>query len=197
MRNLKIHLFYAYWTLLLLVLTNSWINATQSEQIILKNDLWTISISPFSLELTAQPKDYNEFFLSSSQNGLGSPQNMKNTETEAKWELPDKGISVAMELNESDLSVQFRTSKHGEFTWPIVSKTQTLKALIWPRWEGCYIPLDDKRWTDYLIDSGKWNSLEGISMPFWGLDCGDYILTYIITNPYNNEIRFISFNSKF
>lgn len=116
---------------------------------------------------------------------------------QAQWVLVKMGIKVDVWLNQKELSVRFSSGTAGSFTWPVAQETSNLKALIWPRWEGCYIPLDDSRWQDYLAGHGEWDTLEGLSMPFWGLDCVDFSLTYIITNPYNNKIKFRHTNDGF
>ena len=186
LKNQTLHIFL----LLFIIVIITRIESTQDNEIILKNNLWAIQINLSSLEVKAKPKEHSEFPISIAQANLGPVQQLKQEESKAEWEFPEKGITAIIELQGTNLSVRIRSKEPQEFIWPIIQDTGKLKALIWPRWEGCYIPLDDKQWTDYLIESGEWNTLEGIGMPFGGLDCGDYILTYIITNPYNNEIRF-------
>ena len=41
-----------------------------------------------------------------------------------------------------------------------------------------------------MCDRGPINTTAGLSMPFWGLDLGERTLTYILTNPFNNQIHF-------
>ena len=52
------------------------------------------------------------------------------------------------------------------------------------------MPKDDAIWQDFLREQGPINTTAGLSMPFWGLDLGDRTLTYILTNPFNNQILF-------
>ncbi|MHC4439313.1 MAG: glycoside hydrolase, partial [Planctomycetota bacterium] len=131
-----------------------------------------------------------KFPLSKGSLNPGPTSNMQKTTSQAQWLIDSAGIQVNVELSQKALSVRFSSDTAGSFTWPVVQQTPLSKALIWPRWEGCYIPLDNDRWKDYLTEHGEWNTLEGLSMPFWGLDYGNFSLTYIITNPYNNEIQF-------
>jgi len=121
---------------------------------------------------------------------LGPVSDLVRQESRAQWLFKTKAVSVEVRLDKRDLSVRFSSDKTGAFTWPVFQERANVKALIWPRWEGCYIPLDNRRWEDYLIETETCDTLEGLSMPFWGLDCSDFSLTYIITSPYNNEIRF-------
>ena len=165
------------------------------EVITLRNDLWKVEVRPASMQVTAYPKGRSKFELSAAQEGLGKAANVECKGSLATFDLQQESISVSMELKQSDLIIHIRSSKDGDFTWPVIRHTPALKGLIWPRWEGCYVPINDAKWDDYLVRE-EWNTLEGLSMPFWGLDCSDCILTYIITNPYNNRIRFVRENGQ-
>jgi len=164
--------------------------AAQPVDIFLSNEYWSVRISPETLEMSADLAGGGKFPLSKGSLNPGSISSMLKTAGQAQWVLDKAGVKTEVRLSKKELSVRFSSETAGTFTWPVVQKTSNSKALIWPRWEGCYIPLDDSRWEDYLVGRGEWDTLEGLSMPFWGLDCGDFSLTYIITNPYNNEIRF-------
>ena len=193
-QNLSVHR-QNYLCCCLLILTvypvRGRIYATQHNDITLSNKYWSVIISPGILEMTAELPGSVKFPLSEGSLNPGPISNTQQTTSQAQWLMENSGIQVNVKLSHQELSVRFSSDTVGSFTWPVVQKTATLKALIWPRWEGCYIPLDDSRWEDYLVEHGEWNTLEGLSMPFWGLDCGDFSLTYIITNPYNNEIQFL------
>jgi len=181
-----------YCCLLILTVCPVWdrIYAAQQDDIILSNEYWSVRISPGTLITTADLPGGIKFPLSKESLNPHSISSIQKTTSQAQWLLDKAGIKVDVRLSQKELSVRFSSETVGSFTWPVVQKTPHSKALIWPRWEGCYIPLDNSRWKDYLVDHGEWNTLEGLSMPFWGLDCGNFSLTYIITNPYNNEIQF-------
>lgn len=181
-----------YCCLLILTACPVWdrIYAAQQDDIILSNEYWSVRISPGTLEITAELPGGIKFPLSKESLNPQSISSIQKTTSQAQWLLDKSGIKVDVRLSQKELSVRFFSDTVGSFTWPVMRKTPNSKALIWPRWEGCYIPLDNSRWEDYLVSHGEWNTLEGLSMPFWGLDCGNFSLTYIITNPYNNEIRF-------
>ena len=164
--------------------------ASQTRQITLRNEHWTIEVSPQTLEITASPAGKGPIQLSQGQPDLGRPGNLTRTGGLVRWDLEDGKISATVELYGKQLSVAISSRETGEFTWPIVPLAEKIAGLVWPRAEGSWIPLDNSRWTDYLIEHGQWNTLEGLSMPFWGLDREDLTLTYIATNPYNNAIRF-------
>jgi hypothetical protein len=164
--------------------------AALPRQITLSNEHWTIEVSPHTLETRARAAPKEPIRLSQGQGGLGRPGRLMQTGNLAQWDLEDRKISVAVELLKKDISVKISSQETGEFTWPVLQLSQNIRALVWPHTEGFWIPLDNSRWTDYMIEHGQWNTLEGLSMPFWGLDCHDLSLTYIATNPYNNAIDF-------
>jgi hypothetical protein len=172
-------------------------SGTGPDDIILSNEYWSVKISPNTLKTTAELPGSTQILLSQGLFNPGPVSGMVKKAGQAKWVLDSVGIEINIKLSQKvlgtpygELSVRFSSDTVGSFTWPVVQKTANMKALIWPRWEGCYIPLDNPRWQEYLVDSGELDTLEGLSMPFWGLDCGNFSLTYIITNPYNNVIHF-------
>ena len=83
-----------------------------------------------------------------------------------------------------------RQAIHLRLTWPAIEDSESLRAYILPLFEGSYVPKNDIKWQDFLSERGPINTTAGLSMPFWGLDLTDRTLTYILTNPFNNQIRF-------
>jgi hypothetical protein len=156
----------------------------------LKNDLWRIEIDPSTLEMKAHPAKGKALHLGLSIPELGEAKNLRREGNRADWELPEKGAAVSLHLDGADFYVTIRVKEPGSFSWPRMRAEAPVRALILPHWEGCYVPLDEPRWIDYLAVQGSWDTLEGLCMPFWGMDCGDYSLTYIATHRYNNDLRF-------
>jgi hypothetical protein len=182
------------WCCYLLISTVCFIafgaRVARSDEFILTNEYWSAEVSPATLEMNAELPGGDKILLSRGQPDLGPVGDLVKDGHQAQWLLQAKGIKVEVRLDKRDLSVQFFSQKIGTFTWPVLRENTNIKALIWPRWEGCYIPLDEPRWENYLVEHGEWDTLEGLSMPFWGLDCADFSLTYIVTNPYSNIIEF-------
>ncbi|NQT02270.1 MAG: hypothetical protein HQ580_09615 [Planctomycetes bacterium] len=181
---------WCYYLLIPVCFVAVGVRAARSDEIILSNEYWSVEVSPGTLEMSTELPGGDKILLSNGQPDLGPVGDIVKEGPRAQWLLEAKGIKVDIRLDKRDLSVQFFSDKTGVFTWPVLQERANIKALIWPRWEGCYIPLDEVRWEKYLVEHGGWDTLEGLSMPFWGLDCGDFSLTYIITNPYNNVINF-------
>ena len=174
-------------TVFLLVLS---LGVAQSAPVELSNSKWTVTIEPTTLQVTAQPVGASPYKISNGQASLGNVINLQTQTNEVQWDFKGKGISVSMKLEGGQLSANIKVKDLVVFSWPRLRMDEPVKGLIWPHWEGSYIPMNDRRWVDRLLAWGSVDTLEGLGLPFWGLDCGDYSLTYIITNRYNNAIRF-------
>ena len=156
----------------------------------LSNNVWEFAIVPQSLEMVAHPKGRPAVQVSTSQSGLGSATDFIQQGNRVSWKLPARFLTVRCELVEESLSVEFISEASGNLTWPIVEGTSSLRGYILPFFEGSYVPRDDTTWQDFLCEQGPVNTTAGLSLPFWGLDFGDSTLTYILTNPFNNQLVF-------
>lgn len=162
----------------------------KAETVLLSNEHWQIKIAPETLHLTAEPKDKYPVVLSKGFDTAETVTRLSRKDNRLSFCLAGKNVTAELKLDERELSVQFRADSDGEFSLPIFREAENVKALILPRAEGIYLPLDNERWKDYLVEQESWNTLEQLSMPFLGWECEGYILTWIVTNPYNNTIAF-------
>lgn len=193
------HILYRHKTSILIVTLGFTFLASfafSEEEIILKSDDWSISIHPGSLQVMARPKGKDWIQISAVQDDLGSIEEFEQNGNELSWKFPEKSLTVSFHLSRDALSVNFQSDVVGAFTWPIISDT-SIHAYILPLFEGSYVPSDDVRWLEFLIDRSPMNTTEGLSMPFWGLDCGECTLTYILTNQFNNSLTFEDQQGKF
>ena len=158
----------------------------------LSNEKWTVEIAPQSLEVLARPKGKPTVPISKGQTGLGSVTTLVQHENRASWELPEASLTVSVELIDASLAVEveFVSATAGNLTWPIIPDTPALHGYMLPFFEGSYVPKDDKLWQDFLSGQGPINTTAGLAMPFWGVDFGEWTLTYILTNPFNNRLSF-------
>ena len=97
---------------------------------------------------------------------------------------------VSAELTDAGFTITFTADSPGKITWPIFGGASPVKALILPSYEGAFIPTDDVDWRDFLITQSPYDTTAGLVMPFWGLQFDLTSLTYILPNPYNNELAF-------
>jgi len=73
--------------------------ASQTRQITLRNEHWTIEVSPQTLEITASPAGKEPIQLSQGQPDLGRPGNLTRTGGLVRWDLED-GKIIARALEE-------------------------------------------------------------------------------------------------
>lgn len=165
------------------------------ETIHLSNAVWRVDITTRSLAVAARLVDAETVVpISSGQAGLGDVAEFSQEGNTVSWRIADRFLTVRFKLIDDSLSVEFVHDKQTDdtlrLTWPVIEDSQSLRAYILPLFEGSYVPKNDITWQDFLSERGPINTTAGLSMPFWGLDLGDRTLTYILTNPFNNRIRF-------
>ena len=165
------------------------------ETVRLSDSVWTVDIAPQSIAVKAYPiGEKTAVPISSGQTEFGNVTEFSQENNTVSWRIADRFLTVRFELVDDSLSVEFiqdkRTNDALSLTWPVIEDSQTLRAYILPLFEGSYVPKDDITWQDFLSERGPIDTTAGLSMPFWGLDLTDRTLTYILTNPFNNQIRF-------
>ena len=165
------------------------------ETVRLGNAVWRVDITTRSLAVEARLVDAETVVpISVGQTGLGNITEFAQDDNTVSWRIADQFLTVRFELIGESLSVEFvhdkQTSDTFRLTWPAIEDSESLRAYILPLFEGSYVPKNDITWQDFLSERGPINTTAGLSMPFWGLDLTDRTLTYILTNPFNNQIRF-------
>lgn len=165
------------------------------ERIRLSNNIWDIEIVPQSLAVNVHPVGTDiRAQISSGQTGFGPVTDFSPEGNVFSWKLPERSLSVRAELIRDSLTIEFTqdadASETQSLTWPVIDDPASIHGYIFPFFEGSYVPKDDATWQDFLSERGPINTTAGLSMPFWGLDLGDRTLTYILTNPFNNQMLF-------
>lgn len=154
----------------------------------MENGSLMVTLDPSTLETKMGHKDRPDELLSVS----GPVFDRKDFSVDADGRsilYPDDGLKVTLGLEDSVLGISIYSERPQTFQWPSIPMVRENTTLIWPQHEGRYIPLDDDPWAHYL-ESREWNTLEGIYMPFWGVEAEDNLITYIAENPFHNEITF-------
>ena len=165
------------------------------ETVRLSNNIWTVDIATQSLAVNAYPVGSETAVpISAAQPGFGDVTEFGQDDNAISWRIADRFLTVRFELIGESLSVEFvhdkQTRDTPDLTWPVIEDSESLRAYILPLFEGSYVPKDDATWQDFLSERGPINTTAGLSMPFWGLELTDRTLTYILTHPFNNRIRF-------
>ena len=159
------------------------------------NAVWDVEIFPQSLAVNVYPAGTDiTVRVSSGQIGLGPVTDFSHEGEGVSWRLPEHFLTVHVASLKDSLTIEFiqddPANDTQNFTWPVIENTESIHGYIFPFFEGSYVPKDDLTWRDFLCDRGPINTTAGLSMPFWGLDLGERTLTYILTNPFNNQIHF-------
>jgi hypothetical protein len=156
--------------------------------VVLASPAWRVEIAPATLAVTAQPRGQAAVEISAPQSGLGPVSGLTHDASEASWRLA--GRAVTMRVEGDALSVRVHSEAAGTITWPVTGPDRAVRAYILPLDEGSYVPADNAEWRASLAASTPMTTTEGLSMPFWGLDCGAYTVGYLLTNPFHNALAF-------
>lgn len=162
----------------------------ENDQIHMNGGSISVTLNPSTLETTLRTKENPDELISVSKS-VFNRQNFSIDEDNLSILYSDQELRINFSLDNGVLTFAAQSGKPQTFKWPSIKMTKTNTALIWPHFEGHYIPLSDKTWVDYL-ESSEWNTLESLYMPFWGIESDDVLLTYIVENPFHNEITFHS-----
>ena len=165
------------------------------ETVRLSNGVWSVDIATQSLAANAYPIGSETAVpISAAQPGFGNVTEFSQENNTVSWRIADRFLTVRFELIGESLSVEFVHDKRPRetlrLTWPVIEDFESLRGYVLPLFEGSYVPKNDITWQDFLSQRGPINTTAGLSMPFWGLDLTDRTLTYILTNPFNNQILF-------
>ena len=163
--------------------------AASSDELELSNAVWKINISPSRLAVTAIRPNGNQVPVSLPSIPESPIQLIRKSKTQAKWTIPSRHWTIQAGLKQNQLIFQVVSSQTGDIQWPLIPLDSDTDALIWPKGEGYYIPMNHKAWTTYLLQD-PWNPMEELSMPFWGVASPASVLTYIMSNPYHSRIQF-------
>lgn len=154
----------------------------------MESETLVAKLNPATLETTCIRKDHLNDLVSISQAVFNKKKLSINLDDQSIF-YPQDNFRMAFHLDEKVLKVTFSSLKPQTITWPSVLMKKKSTSLIWPHFEGNYIPLQDTIWTNYL-KSREWNTIQDQYMPFWGVERGRQLLSYLIENPFHNEIVF-------
>jgi hypothetical protein len=181
---------YATGAVLLSLWSLSSAELNAGEKIWIQNSACMAGVDPVTLEVVLRSGHRPKMMVSAAQTNLGPVAKLEQHTAQVKWSLPDRGVSLTIELEGNRLWAHVLAAKPGEFTFPIIPETDTVKGWILPFFEGVYAPCGDARWEAFLTHRGELNTTADLTMPFLGLDCGACTLTCILTNPFNNQLEF-------
>src|ERR1039458_2297004 len=121
----------------------------------IQNNVCTVAFDPATLAVKLRCRDYPAILVSAAQTNLGSVAGLERSDTRARWSLPDRKVTIAIELEGSRLLAHILAEEPGEFTFPIIPETASAKGWILPFFEGVYAPCGDAKWKSFLTNRLK------------------------------------------
>jgi hypothetical protein len=172
---------FATW--LVLVCPVAW-----SAPITLSNADWNLELDPATLAISVQPRGQKILQISSGT----SPQRVSRLHTnatQADWQW-ENGIKLNASIQGRDLWLRLSADREQEVVLVQQRAAASGTALLLPLGEGRYIPRGERVIQDYLLQhQSEMNTSEDLSLPLWGMFYGNYSLSWILTNPFNNTLR--------
>lgn len=165
--------------------------AVHAAEIRWQNERFAVQCNPATLQLTLIPTDGQPLeFLWATTNAATVVEFQQNSE-QATWRLVEPQLAVSLQLETNGVCIEFTSEPAGTLEWPCFTPGAPARGWILPLFEGVYVALTNSAWREELLSSGReLNTTADLGLPFWGLDGGDFTLTCLVLNPFNNEVRF-------
>jgi len=155
---------------------------------VLENALWRVEIEPATLAIRVTPNGQPGVEASSGVAARAVSQ-LEQRDQQASWHWDDGAFRVSASLEQRDLKLTLRAREPGKLTILQQPASALGKGLMWPLAEGHYVPADNAVWKAFLLEQGDFNTTQDLSLPLWGLNHGRFTLNWLLTNPYNNRLR--------
>ncbi|TFY94630.1 hypothetical protein DYL61_08000 [Pseudomonas nabeulensis] len=176
------------WQRHLLLVCTFLLSPLASAAILLENPLWRVELDPATLAITVTPSGQAPVQASSGLPARAVSQ-LAQTDQQANWQWDDGAFRVRATLEQRDLTLTLRAREPGDLTILQQPASAIGKGLMWPLAEGHYVPAGNAVWTAFLQEQGDLNTTQDLSLPLWGLDHGPFTLNWLLTNSYNNRLR--------
>ncbi|MGF6097124.1 glycoside hydrolase [Pseudomonas sp. 18175] len=155
---------------------------------VLQNPQWRVELDPTNLAIRATPTGQAPVQASSGVAARAVSQ-LSQSAQQADWQWDDGAFRVSATLEQRDLKLTIRAREPGELSILQQPASAIGKGLMWPLAEGHYVPIDNAVWKAFLREQGDINTTQDLSLPLWGMDHGRFTLSWLLTNPYNNRLR--------
>ena len=158
-------------------------------RVTLHNDLWQIEVRPETLGLTVTVAGQAAMTVSQGV-AAHAVNDLKTSPQQANWTW-DNGDKITCALNGRDLSVSVTASGAGDLVVIDQPAAAFGQGMIFPLAEGHYVPKGDVTWQTFLTEhENNIDTTESLSLPLWGQDHGAFALTWLLLNPFNNNLSF-------
>lgn len=155
---------------------------------VLENSLWRVEIDPATLALRVTPLGETSVQASSGIPAHTVSDVQGNAE-QASWQWDGGAYRLVARLEQRDLTLTVTARDPGELALLNQPAEAIGQGVIWPLAEGHYVPAGNAVWKAFLLEQGAINTTQDLSLPLWGVDHGTFTLNWLLTNPYNNRLR--------
>lgn len=156
---------------------------------VLENHLWRVELEPATLAIRVTPALRPTVQVSTGV-AAHAVADLRETAHRVDWQWDDGAWTVSAELSQRDLVVSIKARAPGDLEFLKQPGSAMGRGLIWPLAEGHYVPAGDALWQEFLLRRGKINTTQDLSLPMWGVDHGEFALSWLMVNPYNNRLTF-------
>jgi hypothetical protein len=150
---------------------------------------WTVTIDPADLSTAAVLPDGRTILISAPQPGLGDASAIVHDALSGHWSLSTQRIAVTVNLKDNAFTIRFATGQPGKFVWPTSAVPDQETTYIIPKGEGLLVSPRDPAWF-----SNAWprhlDTMADFSLPLWGVMGRGWTLTYLLSNPFDNDFSF-------
>ncbi|WP_300634604.1 glycoside hydrolase [Pseudomonas sp.] len=155
---------------------------------VLENALWRVELDAATLAIRVTPSGQAAVQASSGVPARAVSR-LVHSDQKADWQWDDGAFRVSASLEQRDLVLTLHAREPGQL--PVLQQPPSAlgTGLIWPLAEGHYVPVGNAVWKAFLRDYGDINTTQDLSLPLWGTDHGSFTLNWLLTNPYNNRLR--------
>lgn len=156
---------------------------------VLENPLWRVELDPATLAIRVIPAQKAPVQASAGV-AAHKVSDLTQSSNRIDWQWDDGAWFLSATLEQRDLSFSIKARDSGELDFLRQPGSAMGKGLIWPLAEGHYVPSDDRVWQRFLLEQAEFNTTQDLSLPLWGVDHGGFTLNWLMTNPFNNRLRF-------
>jgi hypothetical protein len=153
----------------------------------LENAFWRVELEPKTLAIRVHPIGKSAVEVSSGV-GAHAVGHLERAQDRLNWQWDDGAWRLEARLERRELLLTINASEAGTLTFLNQPANAMGRALIWPLAEGHYVPRGHAVWQRFLAEQVPLNTTQDLSLPLWGTDHGAFSLTWLLTQPFNNQL---------
>jgi hypothetical protein len=170
----------------LICLFPCWLNA----QLSLTLSERQITVDPETLAVAVSGKEAAKVVLSAGGERHRVSQ-LNHQDDSADWLWDEGRYRINLRAVGNDIVITVQAEQPGSLTLLSQSGDELGMAISLPLAEGHYIPTDDGVWQRFLADEmHQINTAQDLSLPLWTNDYGEFSASWLLLNPFNNQLRF-------